>query len=154
VEFRLPQSQSRTKYLSGDIKEQIFSKASESGGRLRVRSALNPILWLCGLISIPTLAAGAFHPIPPWVAVIGCSPVVAALFGFLFLLLFDRDKLQSEDFQLKKRTMELAQQKGEFSPNTIEHLDDITKPKPKSIAPPPETRQNISDVKTREKSKK
>ena len=138
--------------MSGEIKDQIFAKASESGGRLRVRSALNPILWLCGLISIPTLAAGAFHPIPTWVAIIGCSPVAAALFGFLYLLFFDRDKLQSEDFQLKKRTMELAQQKGEFSPKVIDQHQIHKNPKPKPLAQPT-PRKNLNLESNKERSK-
>lgn len=36
-----------------------------------------------------------------------------AMFGFLFLLFFDRDKLQSEDYQIRKRSLEMMQQKGE-----------------------------------------
>ena len=53
------------------------------------------------------------------IVAVGCAPVVVALFGFLFLLFFDRDKLQSEDYQLRKRTIELAQQKGEPHPIEI-----------------------------------
>ncbi|NKQ09213.1 hypothetical protein [Pseudomonas sp. SST3] len=99
------------------MREQIFSRAVESGGRLMVKSALNPILWLCGIITIPTMIAGGLNPaLPSWVIFIGCSPVVVALFGFLFLLFFDRDKLQSEDYQIQKRTIELAQQKGDPQP--------------------------------------
>lgn len=96
-----------------------------------VKSALNPILWLCGIITIPTLVAGGFHPqLPIWIIAIGCAPVVVALFGFLFLLFFDRDKLQSEEYQIQKRTIELAQQKGdpypqEINPNTIISNPDL-----------------------------
>ncbi len=109
--------------MSEHIKEQIFAKAVDSGGRLRVKSALNPILWLCALVSIPTLASGAWNPSQPsWVSIVGCAPIVVAMFGFLFLLFFDRDKLQSEDFQLKKRTIELAQQKGETRPSAVDDL--------------------------------
>lgn len=113
------------------MNERIFSKAVESGGRLTVRSALNPILWLCGIITIPTLVAGSLHPnLPIWVIAIGCSPVVVALFGFLFLLFFDRDKLQSEDYQIKKKTMEFAQQKGDSSPVQIDPKLAIINPDP------------------------
>lgn len=139
--------------MSGEFKEQVFSRASESGGRLRVRSALNPILWLCGIVSIPTLAAGAFHPIPAWVAVVGCSPVAVALFGFVFLLFVDRDKLQSEDFQLKKRTMELAQQKGEFTPTAIENHQVPKNSKTKAIVRAPESNKALLNEKSKERSK-
>lgn len=117
------------------MREQVFSKAVESGGRLMVKSALNPILWLCGIITIPTLIAGGLHPqLPVWIVAIGCAPVVVALFGFLFLLFFDRDKLQSEEYQIQKRTIELAQQKGDPYPLEINQDAIISNPDLKLIS--------------------
>lgn len=111
------------------MREQLLTKAVESGGRLTVKSALNPILWLCGIITIPTLVAGTFHPqLAGWIVAVGCSPVVVALFGFLFLLFVDRDKLQSEDYQIKKRTIELAQQKGDPQPTMVDDIPAIQNP--------------------------
>lgn len=111
------------------MREQVFSKAVEAGGRLTVKSALNPILWLCGIITIPTLIAGVLYPdLSSWIVAVGCSPVVVALFGFLFLLFFDRDKLQSEDYQIKKRTIELAQQKGDPYPLQVDDTKAIENP--------------------------
>lgn len=111
------------------MKEQFLSRAVEAGGRLTVKSALNPILWLCAIITLPTLVAGALGPgLSTWVVVVGCAPVICALFGFLFLLFFDRDKLQSEDFQLRKRTIELSQQKGDPHPIAINPRDVIENP--------------------------
>ncbi len=113
------------------MKEQIFSKAVEAGGRLRVRSALNPILWLSAIITIPTLVAGTLYSeLSLWIIGIGFAPVIVALFGFMFLLFFDRDKLQSEEYQLRKRTIELTQQKGEphpveFNPSAVIENPDI-----------------------------
>jgi len=58
------------------MKDQILSKAVEAGGRLTVKSALNPILWLCGIITIPTLIAGSINPeLSSWVVAVGCAPV-------------------------------------------------------------------------------
>ncbi len=37
-------------------------------------------------------------------------PVGVACFGFLFLLFFDRDKLQSEDYQIRKKSLEIIEQ--------------------------------------------
>lgn len=99
-----------------------------------VKSALNPILWLCAIITIPTLIAGGIHPqLPVWVIAIGCGPVVVALFGFLFLLFFDRDKLQSEEYQIQKRTIELSQQKGDAHPQAIDQESVVTNPDLKLI---------------------
>jgi|TARA_A100001391_G_scaffold198586_1_gene180378 hypothetical protein len=111
------------------VRDQIFSKAVEAGGRLTVRSALNPILWLCGIITIPTLIAGVLYPdLSSWIVAVGCSPVIVALFGFLFLLFIDRDKLQSEDYQIKKRTIELAQQKGDPYPLQVDDTKAVENP--------------------------
>ena len=38
-----------------DIRNAIASKAIDAGGRLRVKSALNPMLWLCAIVTIPGL---------------------------------------------------------------------------------------------------
>ncbi len=85
----------------------------EAGGKLTVRSALNPILWLCGIITIPSLLIYSLLPNPPvWLIWLAFLPVVAAIVGFLFLLVFDRDKLQSENFQLRKMELEMIEEKG------------------------------------------
>ena len=111
------------------MRDQLFSKVVDAGGRLTVKSALNPILWLCGIITIPTLVAGTLYPeLSTWIVAIGCAPVVVALFGFLFLLFFDRDKLQSEDYQIRKRTIELSQQKGEPYPIQVDSNSAIENP--------------------------
>jgi len=95
------------------LKEAIVTKVMEAGGKLTVRSALNPILWLCGIITIPSLLIYSLLPNPPvWLIWLAFLPVVAAIVGFLFLLVFDRDKLQSENFQLRKMELEMIEEKG------------------------------------------
>jgi hypothetical protein len=96
------------------LREIITTKVAEAGGRLTVRSALNPILWLCFIVTFPSVVAIPFGgPYRPLLVVLAVAPVAAAIFGFLFLLFFDRDKLQSEDYQIRKRSLELIEQKGE-----------------------------------------
>ena len=90
----------------------ILAKLIEHGARLRVRSALNPILWLCFFALVPMMTAATLLSPPYWLIVVGCAPSAVALFSYLFLLFFDRDKLQSEDFQIKKQSLEMVQQKG------------------------------------------
>lgn len=110
------------------MNEKIHSKAVEAGGRLTVKSALNPILWLSGIITVPTLLTLGLKPaLPIWIAIVGLSPAILAMLGFVFLLFFDRDRLQSEDYQIKKRTLELTQQKGE-DPILINPDDAIENP--------------------------
>src|SRR5690606_5813974 len=103
--------------MTVDIKSAIASRAIESGGRLKVQSALNPVLWLCGIICVPALCIAGLSPSPPWwIPWLILAPVALAAIGFLFLLLFDRDKLQSEDYQIKKMSLELYEQKGMTAP--------------------------------------
>jgi len=55
------------------------------------------------------------------------------VFGFLFLLLFDRDKLQSEDYQIRKQSLELIQEKGQEFPISTTSIEAITNPEIKKL---------------------
>jgi hypothetical protein len=66
---------------------------TEAGGQLRVRGALNPILWLCAVVGAPCILALAWGNPPTIIYVILYGVVGTAVFGFLFLLFFDRDRL-------------------------------------------------------------
>ena len=117
------------------IHETIIRKISTAGGRLRVRSALNPILWLCGIVTVPcTIITVQTDDSPVWLAWLAAAPVVAAIIGFLYLLIFDRDKLQSEDYQIRKQSLELIQEKGEsfpVNPASIEKISNPELPEPR-----------------------
>jgi hypothetical protein len=85
----------------------------EAGGRLKVRSAVNPMLWLCAIITTPALLAFALRPNSSrWLLVFAVAPEAAAIIGYLFLMVFDRDYLQSEEFQLRKMEIERIEEKG------------------------------------------
>lgn len=100
--------------------DNILGRVIEAGGRIRVKSALNPILWICAIIGTPCFLVILVKDEPPlFINCILCSVVGVALFGFLFLLFFDRDKLQSEDYQLKKRELEMVQEKGDVRPQVL-----------------------------------
>lgn len=93
-----------------------------SSDKLRVRSALNPILWLCGIslsVGVFVIAIGFFKldPFPEtllWIVVITLIfvPLFLTCYGFLYILHNLPDMLQSEWYQLKKKKMELSQEKG------------------------------------------
>jgi len=117
--------------------QQSIAKASDALGRITVRSALNPMLWLCGLVTIPCLAATALLPTHPlWLVILGSSPVAAAIIGFLYLLLRNPDKLQSESYQLRKQALELIEEKG--NPNVIDAtaVALVSNPDLPALAPP------------------
>ncbi|MBL0592641.1 hypothetical protein [Aeromonas veronii] len=111
------------------MRENIAAKAIDAGGKLTVKSALNPILWLCAIVSIPGLVAIQFiFPTPVWLVILVCGPVVTAMLGFLILLFVDRDKLQSEEYQIRKQTLEYMQQKGQALPSPVNDAELITPP--------------------------
>jgi predicted signal transduction protein with EAL and GGDEF domain len=111
------------------VKDEIAHRLTEAGGRLTVKSALNPMLWMCGLVSGPALiAATRMDVVPAWLQILILSPVLSTILGFFALLIWDRDKLQSEDFQLKKRTLEIYEQKGMSAPISFAPNAAITTP--------------------------
>jgi len=105
-------------------REKLITKVMDAGGRLRVRSALNPVLWLCGIVSAPSMISLSFSTTQPlWLIVIASAPIFVALAAFIFLLLFDRDKLQSEEYQIRKRSLELIEEKG--NPQAIDAVSAV-----------------------------
>jgi hypothetical protein len=111
------------------LRDTIISRAMGSVSALNVRSALNPALWLCGIVTIPALVASPwFANVPDWLIVIAFIPVTVASLGFIFLLLFDRDKLQSENFQIRKQSLELIEQKGDLRPIDATTIEAIANP--------------------------
>jgi len=99
--------------VSDEKRERLYGSLTEAGGRLRVRNALNPILWLCGVIAVPCIIALTWSKDPPLViSIILCAVVGVALIGFLYLLFFAPDRLQSEEYMLRSRTLDLMEEKG------------------------------------------
>jgi hypothetical protein len=90
------------------------------------------MLWLCVIIagSILTVIAKSDKDPPAWLISIAVLPVITVVVGFLFLLIFDRDKLQSEDYQIRKRSLELIQEKGQSFPISATSIEAISNPNP------------------------
>ncbi len=111
-------------------KESIAAKIVEAGGKLTVKSALNPVLWLCAIVTLPCLIMATVFTgaLQTWLFFMASIPIVAAVLGFFFLLVYDRDKLQSEEYQIKKQTLEFMQQKGQTLPSSIEASEVIPPP--------------------------
>ncbi len=115
----------------------VAVEALRTSGKLRVRSALNPILWLCGItqtLGFCSLVVGFiiyskdFPQVLFWIIVLTLIyvPLLLTGFGFVYILLKLPDMLQSEDYQLKKQ--ELASQekgKGKEVPIKNEAQEDL-----------------------------
>ena len=99
-------------------REQRFTRIQETGGRLKVQSALNSLLWLCGLMTPAMLLAAKFITAFSMVFIVALMIAYAVTgLSYLFLLFTNPDRLQSEDYQIRKRSMEIMQQKGDLSPS-------------------------------------
>lgn len=97
--------------------------------RVSVKNALNPVLWVCGLISVPSAVTLGFAPNPTWVHVtLALAPVGVALFSFLFFMFRDPDRLQSESFQLRKQALELIEEKGSLAVIDASSIEVISNP--------------------------
>ena len=101
--------------MTEDLREQITRRMGDVGGRLRVKSALNPVLWLCAVVTVPAIGFASYANEGSWLVVclvvIAFLPLVYAGIGFVVFLLRDPDKLQSEDYQIRMRTLELIAEK-------------------------------------------
>ena len=118
--------------VTDELRQRMAAKITESGGRLVVRSALNPLLWLCGVVSMPmafgsALTGASFW----WTGPLVGGPPILAMVVYVFLLFTDRDRLQSEDFQIKARTLEYMEQKGMAAPIPIAYEAEVTTPPPR-----------------------
>ena len=97
---------------------------------------MNPCLWLCGIVSVPAIAASCFLTGSLQIAALAIAafPLLIFSIGFIYFMLRDPDKLQSENYQIQKRALELISQKGRsirISPTSIEA---ITNPSYREIA--------------------
>ena len=97
-------------------------------------SAMNPLLWLCGIVSAPGLYLATTLPGDSWVTVvlvvIAGFPVASAIFYYGRLLKNRPELLRSEKFQLQSKALDLIESKtGELDiePTSIE---DIVSPQP------------------------
>jgi hypothetical protein len=96
--------------------DEVIRSAIDRAGVIRVRNAMNPLLWLLA-ISAPIcwIAAYAFRddPILKYgLAGLGALPIVASLVAYFLYFFLDRDRLQSEEFVLKQRELSIIERKG------------------------------------------
>ena len=116
--------------MSSGLIARLSSFAQEAATRLRVRSALNPALWFCGIVfPISLIVAYLSSGMVQIVALIFAAiPILVVATGFLYFMKNDPDKLQSESFQLSKQTLELIEESGSPIPVAITSVEAISNP--------------------------
>ena len=117
---------------AAEIARNIVANAQMISARLRVRSAVNPMLWMSGLVSLPCLGMGVWAREDIWLSgilvALGSVIIGVTLFAYIYLLFRDSGKLQSEDYQIRHEALQLIREKG--SPDAINptSLEAITNP--------------------------
>lgn len=117
------------------VLERLSQSATEALIKLRVRSALNPGLLLSGVISVPSLILAYFSSGGFQIAltILAFIPVLTTCGALLYFMVRDADKLQSEEYQIQKRALDIIEQKG--GPLTLSpaSLDSIANPSLKRL---------------------
>jgi hypothetical protein len=84
--------------------------------RVRVRSALNPIIWLSVATAIISWSAAWFFQNDPAITALliatGCLPIFAAVAAYFILLFKSPDRLQSEEYQLRQQALKMIYRRG------------------------------------------
>ena len=99
--------------------ERFFERMGQlvylAAHRLHVRSALNPMLWLCAIIS-PIFLTFAYlfrgEDICLWLIIAAFVPVGVTCLAFIGFALLKPEKLQSEDYQIRHESLQIIQQKS------------------------------------------
>jgi len=94
--------------------ERLTRVAQEAAVRLHVRSALNPMLWLCGIVSIVSfgIASRCDGFMQQALIVIGAIPVLTTCGAYVYLMLKAPDRLHSEDYQIRRQALGMIYEKG------------------------------------------
>jgi hypothetical protein len=114
---------------AAEIARSFIGSAQAAVARLNVKSALNPMLWLCGIVTPASLAASyaaeghePLATITSWLAV---SPVAATIVGFFYFMIAGPQRLQSEEYQIRHEALELIREKGssfEVKPSSVDSI--------------------------------
>ncbi len=119
---------------------ESFARSGSAAIRgLRVRSALNPLLWLTGLVT-PLCILGAIYssgdPELRWALLaFAAVPVIFVCVAFVVFAVKDPKRLQSEDYQLRHESLLLLQSKSGPIPVSPASLTAIANPSLPALPP-------------------
>jgi hypothetical protein len=96
--------------------DEVIRSAISRAGVIRVRNAMNPLLWLSPIsATICWIAAYIFRDdliLKYGLVGLGALPIVASIVAYFLYFFLDRDRLQSEEFVLKQRELSIIERKG------------------------------------------
>lgn len=105
-----------------DFSHEAIGSAGNAVARIEQRSAMNPMLWLTGIL-VPSFLIAAYYfreqtEIFHLCVYAALSVAGIAVFVYVYLLFFKPEKLQSEDFQLKQTAINYCE-RTQSSPEQI-----------------------------------
>lgn len=104
--------------------EDAIRSFTSRAGVVRVRNALNPLLWLCGLVTPTCWIAAYFFRDDPVLKYLlfglGALSILSALVAYFVLMFRDPDRLQSEEFILRQQELLIISRSREGLPQPIE----------------------------------
>lgn len=80
-----------------------------------VRTAINPLLWLVGLITPLALILSAIvddRLVRVLLICFAALPVIATLIAYVIFMFRDPDRLQSEEYRIRQRALQILYRKG------------------------------------------
>ena len=96
--------------------DEVIRSAIDRAGVIRVKNAMNPLLWLSPIsATIFLVAAYMFRDDLALKYAFACLsglPVLASILAYFLYFFLDRDRLQSEEFILKERALHLRYRQG------------------------------------------
>lgn len=109
--------------------DEIFKTGLWRLDVIRVRTAVNPLLWLVGLIT-PLIFITAIviddRPIRIGLLAFAALPIIVTIIAYFIFMFRDPDRLQSEDYRIRQRAIQLLYRKG----GTTE-IVDVTRQEPR-----------------------
>ncbi len=96
--------------------EELFRGATSRAGVVRVRNVLNPLLWATVTASPICFAAAYVFEADPvlryGLAVLGALPILCTLACYLYWMLHQPDRLQSEEFITRQEELRIIERKS------------------------------------------
>jgi hypothetical protein len=110
--------------------EKISQLALEAVTRYTVRSAMYPVLWLCVFLTPTGLGASIFLKGAGSMIALMIAAVPVALFviAYLYFMFKDPSRLQSEQYQLRNRALDIIQEKANGIELSSQSLESISNP--------------------------
>ena len=127
--------------MNSNILEKLTTIVRDAIAGLKVRSALNPALWLCAIAYIPSIICAVIThgTIQILFMIYAAFPVVVCAFGFIYFMLKSPEKLQSENYQLRQQALELIAEKGGRITVASTSVEAITNPELPQLPSPVRT---------------